>query len=225
MTNPQALVIDTLLLIHVAAGTAAVVSALLASSNRKGARNHRVIGTAFFWSILIMGVSVVPVAIFRPNPFLLSIAMFSFYMAFAGYRRGRASYRYQLVDRVAATIMALVAAMMIGYGGFMVSTGEALGAALAAFGLLGLSFGIEDSVEARKPLHHSDKVRVHLARMLGGTIAILTAVLVQQGSPHVSEPVGQLALWLAPTVFLTPLIALWSIRIKSTRRYRLLPAR
>lgn len=225
MSEPQELFFDTLLVIHVVAGTAGLTSALLASSNQKGARSHRLIGTAYFWSMLIMGTSVIPVTVVQPDPFLLSIALFSLYMAFAGYRRGRASYRYQPVDRVAAVLMAIVAAMMVGYGGFLVTSGDTLGFALAAFGLLGLGFGIEDSVEARNPLGHVDKVRIHLARMLGGTIAILTAVLVTQGSAFVSEPAAELALWLAPTIFITPLIAAWSIRIKHTRRYRLLPAR
>ena len=218
-------VVEILLVMHVAAGVIALVTALIAASNKKGAKNHRRVGTVFFWSMLAVGVTAIPVTFVRPNPFLFFIALFSFYMAFAGYRRGKARFQAERVDTIAASAMIVFAVVMIGYGVMMAVTDRPLGWALVAFGGLGLSFGLRDAMEVRRAPSHLDKVQVHLSRMLGGTIATVTAVLVQQVTPLVSSPVGQLALWLGPTIVLTPLIVLWSWRIQVTKRYRLLPAK
>ncbi len=61
--------------------------------------------------------------------------------------------------------------------------------------------------------------------MLGGTIATITAVLVQQVTPLVDSSLGQVALWLGPTIVLTPMIFFWNWRITVTKKYRLLPVR
>jgi hypothetical protein len=72
---------------------------------------------------------------------------------------------------------------------------------------------------------HAAKVRVHLSRMLGGTIATITAVLVQQVAPLVSTPIAEVALWLGPTIVLTPVIFVWNWRIAVTGKYRLFAPR
>jgi len=82
-------VVDLLLFLHVLSGIVALGSATFATSSRKGASFHRRVGAVFFWAMLGVGVTAIPVTFVRPNPFLFFIALFSFYMAFAGYRRGR----------------------------------------------------------------------------------------------------------------------------------------
>lgn len=217
------LVIGVLLFVHVAAGIISLIAALISASNRKGSKWHRQIGMVFFWGMLVIGVTAIPVTFFRPNPFLFFIALFSFYMAFAGYRRGRSRYTPQRVDLVAAIAMILVAAVMIVYGLSLVFAGTGLGWALTSFGGLGLAFGVVDTIDTRRPRTRIEKVQVHLSRMLGGTIATITAVLVQQITPLVQSQWAQVALWLGPTIVLTPLIVIWQIRIQKTGRYRLLP--
>ena len=217
-------VVDVLLVIHVLSGVIALVAALVAASNKKGATNHRRVGMVFFWAMLGVAVTAIPVTFVRPNPFLFFIALFSFYMAFAGYRRGRKRHSDGPVDVVGAWLMIVFAVAMVTYGVFMIATGDPLGWALASFGGLGATFGIEDVAKARRNGSHSDKVKVHLSRMLGGTIATVTAVLVQQVTPLVDSPLGQVALWLGPTIVLTPLIFVWNWRISVTKKYRLLSA-
>ena len=217
----MSLAVDLLLLVHVLAGVVALVTALVAALTKKGARFHRKVGSAFFWSMLGVGVTAIPVTFVRPNPFLFFIALFSFYMALAGYRRGKSRFEHTAFDVWAAVAMILTAFVMVGFGLSMVAGGEPLGWALVAFGGLGASFGIEDVVDSRRPRSHSEKVRVHLSRMLGGTIATITAVLVQQVAPLLESQLAQLVLWLSPTVILTPLIFVWNQRIASTGKYRL----
>lgn len=216
------LLIGSLLAVHVGAGVLALAAALLAASNKKGSKLHRKIGAIFFWSMLVIGVTAIPVTFFRPNPFLFFIALFSFYMAFAGYRRGKPRFQATNLDRFAAVSMIATAVFMIGYGLLMVLSGAGLGWALMSFGGLGVSFGLVDILHSVRSKTHNEKVQVHLSRMLGGTIATVTAVLVQQVTPLVSNEFVQVALWLAPTLVLTPLIVIWQIRIQKTGRYRLL---
>ncbi len=144
------LLVEFLLVTHVAAGVIALVTAVIAASNKKGAKNHRRVGTVFFWSMLAIGVTAIPVTFVRPNPFLFFIALFSFYMAFAGYRRGKARFQAERADTIAATAMIVFALVMIGYGVMMAVTDRPLGWALVAFGGLGLSFGLQDVTEARR---------------------------------------------------------------------------
>jgi uncharacterized membrane protein len=217
-------VVDVVLVLHVLSGAIALGAALVAATNKKGATTHRQIGQVFFWAMVGVAVTAIPVTFVRPNPFLFFIALFSFYMAFAGYRRGRKRHIDDAVDVVGAWLMIVFAIAMVAYGVFMIASGDPLGWALASFGGLGATFGIEDVVRARRPGTHSAKVKVHLARMLGGTIATVTAVLVQQVTPLVESSLGQVALWLGPTIVLTPLIFVWNWRIAVTKKYRLLPA-
>lgn len=214
-------IVTILLILHVAAGVVALLAALLAISNRKGSRWHRRIGQVFFWSMFGVGITAIPVTFVRPNPFLFAIALFSFYMAFAGYRRGKSKFVATSLDSLAAWLMMITGIGMVGYGIFMALTASPIGWALVAFGGIALNFSIEDIREARIKLPHETKVIRHLGHMLGGTIATITAVLVQQVAPLVDSPLGQTALWLAPTIILVPLIFAWSRQVARTKRYQL----
>ncbi len=218
-------VVNMLLVVHVLSGVVALGAAVFATASRKGALFHRRVGSVFFWAMLGVGVTAIPVTFVRPNPFLFFIALFSFYMAFAGYRRGRKRHTDTAIDVVGAWLMVVFALVMIGYGAFMIISGHPLGWALASFGGLGATFGVEDVLRSRRSDPHFEKVKVHVARLLGGTIATITAVLVQQVTPLVDSSLGQVALWLGPTIVLTPMIFFWNWRITVTKKYRLLPAR
>lgn len=218
-------VVDVLLFAHVVAGIVALLSAFIAASNKKGATRHRQVGQAFFWSMAAVGVTAIPVTFVHPNPFLFFIALFSFYMAFAGWRRGKALFQSGRQDLIAAGLMVLTGAVMIGYGLYMAIAISAVGYALVAFGGLGFSFGLRDWIDARKTQTHSQKVQIHVSRMLGGTIATITAVLVQQVTPLIESELWQVVVWLAPTIVISPFIALWIARIQITGKYRLIPAR
>ncbi len=215
--------VEVLLFIHVVAGIVALLSAFVAASNKKGAKRHRLVGQVFFGAMFIVGVTAIPVTFVNPNPFLFFIALFSFYMAYAGWRRGKARYQPRAEDLVAAVLMVVTGVVMIGYGLYMAITQSGLGFALIAFGALGLSFGIRDWSDIRRTPSHSHKVQIHVSRMLGGTIATITAVLVQQVSPLIDSELGKVVLWLAPTIVISPFIALWIARIQITGKYRLLP--
>jgi uncharacterized membrane protein len=216
------LLVRLLLFVHVAAGVTALISATATLFTRMGAQAHRTIGMTYVWSMFVITVTAIPVTFLRPSVFLFVISVFSGYMALIGYRRGRRNDTVNHIDRTAARIMLATAVLMIGYGLLMVISAAPLGWALAAFGALGVQFGREDLRDTTQPLPQRTKVARHLQRMLGGTIATITAVLVTQVAPRVSnDGFAETLIWLAPTLLLTPLIAVWSARVLRGDGYQL----
>ena len=81
--------IQILLPIHILAGIFALISAALAVSSEKGKRLHVLSGRTYFWSMATIFLTAIPMSIISSNIFLFLIAIFSFYLAFAGMRFAR----------------------------------------------------------------------------------------------------------------------------------------
>ena len=80
---------------------------------------------------------------------------------------------------------------------------------LAVFGLLALSLGYADSKAYKnKTAKGKERIARHLTNMLGGTIAVVTAVLVVNVQ---MEPVW--IPWVLPTAVMTPVIIWWNRKV------------
>ena len=73
-------------IIHIAAGITGFVVAPIALISKKGGRVHRKWGKVFFWSMTVVAFTAVIMAPMHGNIFLTLVAVFSFYLAFSGYR-------------------------------------------------------------------------------------------------------------------------------------------
>ena len=82
---------------------------------------------------------------------------------------------------------------------------------LAVFGCLAITLGTKD-VQSHRQQTAVGKERIvrHLTNMMGGTIAVVTAVLVVNVDV---EPVW--IWWVLPTAFITPIILWWSRKTRS----------
>jgi hypothetical protein len=80
------LVFSVVLRIHIFFGAIALFVAPAAMLTRKGGLWHRRWGKMFFWSITVVAVTAVVMSLIRSGLFLLLVALFSFYLAFTGYR-------------------------------------------------------------------------------------------------------------------------------------------
>lgn len=211
-----------LLFCHVIAGSIALVCAFVAISVRKGGRLHNRVGKIYFWSMMAIAITAIPVAIIRPNIMLFLVALFSSYMAYIGWRFGNRS-RYLGTRRpVIPVLMLVVGIFMIGTGLVQVFSGTPMGWALAAFGGIGLQFSISDIRVNGTELSFADRITMHLTHMLGGTIATVTAVLVQQVVPRMgADNPWVVAVWLAPTLVITPLIGVWATAVQKTKKAKL----
>lgn len=216
------LITSILLAIHVASGGIALISASVAISVKKGRRVHNLVGRIYFIAMMGVAVTAVPVAIIRPNAMLFLVALFSSYMAYVGWRFGRQSRLKQETKPIVEWAMVVVAVIMVGYGLFSVITGTPMGWVVVAFGGIGLQFAITDLKVAKIKLDFANRIAAHLQHMLGGTIATVTAVLVQQVVTRMEtgDP-WAVAVWLAPTVIITPTIAMWSRQVLKTKKARL----
>ncbi|MCM2563627.1 hypothetical protein M8756_16080 [Lutimaribacter sp. EGI FJ00015] len=200
-----------LLLLHILAGVAALAAAGIAVGSAKGGRLHRRSGNAYTLAMLIVGLSALVLAVANPNAFLFAVGVFSLYLVFTGWRAAMVrDGRPRRLDHAGGAVMALAGLGMLGWGaqGLLTASG-AQPVILLAFGSIGLTMALADWRDwARGPITGKTRIARHLGRMLGGTIATITAAgVVNLGF------LPDLVVWLGPTVVLTPVIFWWTARV------------
>ena len=199
-----------LLTIHILAGTIALLCAALAVSSEKGKRLHMLSGRIYFWGMASIFLTAIPMSIISSNIFLFLIAIFSFYLAFAGMRFARNRKGVAtILDWIAICLM-----IFSGIGMWILATIYFLNSntqyiVLLVFGFLSITLGYAD-FRSYKNNSATGKERIsrHLTNMMGGTIAVITAVLVVN-PPFEPEWVW----WVLPTVLITPVIFWWNFKI------------
>ena len=204
----------TLLIIHIAAGSIALLTALAALVTAKGGTIHVRAGRVYAIGMTLIFLTAVPLAIMGANVFLLLIAFFSFYLIFAGWRFARnRSRRPQPVDWVAVAIMGLTGLAMWGYAVALGVSGSGQWVTMLAFGSIAVALSVADGLffnqgrnGRRRPAPYL-RIQRHLTNMMAGTIATVTAVMVVNVSMN---PVW--LPWLLPTFVITPLIVWWNVR-------------
>jgi uncharacterized membrane protein len=203
--------IQTTLFLHILAGAAALAAAGVAVGSAKGGRLHRRAGNIYTLAMLTTGLSALMLAVADPNPFLFAVGIFSLYLVFTGWRAAMVrDGRPRKLDHAGGAVMALTGLGMLGWGAQGVLAGN--GAApviLLAFGSIGLTMALADWRDwARGPVTGKERIARHLGRMLGGTIATITAAgVVNLGF------LPDLVVWLGPTAIITPVIFWWTARV------------
>ena len=204
----------TLLVIHIAAGSVALLTALVALVTAKGGVVHVRAGRVYAIGMTLIFLTAIPLAILGADVFLLLIAVFSFYLVFAGWRFARnRSRRPQPVDWAAVAIMGLTGLGMWGYAVVLGMSGSGQWVTMLAFGFIAVALSVADGLffnqgrrARRRPAPHL-RIQRHLTNMMAGTIATVTAVMVVNVSMN---PVW--LPWLLPTIVITPLIVWWNVR-------------
>ena len=199
-----------LLVIHIIAGTTALASATVALLTAKGGPHHVRAGRVYAAAMAVVCVSAAPLAVIGSDVLLGLIAVFSFYLVFAGWRFARnASGRPGGVDWAAVAVMGLTGISMWGYGAVLFLRGDSQWVAMGVFGFIAMALSAVD-LRYHRALLRSGRQRIarHLTNMLAGTIATVTAVVVV----NVQTRPEWLA-WILPTVLITPLIVWWNRRV------------
>ena len=196
-----------LLSIHILAGTIALLCAALAVSSEKGKKFHVLSGRTYFWCMVGIFLTAILMSIINSNIFLFLIAIFSFYLAFAGMRfaknrKGIAT----TIDWIAVSLMILSGlgmwALAITY--FISDNSQYI--TLLVFGFIALALGYGDyRSHKNKAAIGKERIAKHLTNMMAGTIAVITAVLVVNVN---IEPIW--IWWVLPTVVITPIISYWN---------------
>lgn len=189
-----------LLYVHIGIGFAVLFSGLFAMIFRKGSPKHNLSGLIYFWGMFLTCVTAIVLSIIRPNIFLLTISVFSFYMAFTGYRQTKIKTgKAKTIDHGVTLLTLLTAIGMLAYAtlGFIAGGAQAAAIILSVFGGICLSMSVMDLKRYRKPQPEKTAWYFnHLTRMLGSYIAAVTAFSVN----NFNEVLPPLVTWLGPTV-------------------------
>ena len=201
---------EVLLLLHITVGTIALLCAALAVSSEKGKKIHVLSGGTYFWSMVAIFLTAIPMSIMNSNIFLFLIAVFSFYLAFAGRRfaRNRKGIATTL-DWIAVSLMILSGLGMWILAAIYFTNDNSQYIVLLVFGFLAIFLGYGDYKSHQdKTATGKERIAKHLTNMMGGTIAVITAVLVVNPP---SDP--EWVWWVLPTALIVPVIFWWNARV------------
>ncbi len=205
-----------LLMTHIAAGSVALATAIIALITAKGGTYHIRAGRVYAIAMTVIFITALPLAMLGSNVFLALIALFSFYLVFAGWRFARNRHGHaRPIDWAAVAVMGLTGLGMWSYGAVLLLSGSSQWITMAVFGSIAVALSTVDArFHTGRRASGKQRIARHLTNMLAGTIATVTAVVVVNME---TDPVW--LAWLLPTIVITPLIVWWNVRIgRETKR-------
>ncbi len=197
------------LAVHIAAGSISLATAGVALVTAKGGRWHVLAGRIYAVGMTVVFLTAIPLALLVSSSFLFMIALFSFYLVFAGWRFARnRRRRAHPVDWVAVAAIVMTGLAMWGYAVVLALDGSSHWVTMFVFGGIAIALGLADVWFHWTQPGGARRVSRHLTNMMAGTIATITAVTVVNVD---MDPVW--VPWILPTVVITPLIVWWNVRI------------
>jgi uncharacterized membrane protein len=205
--------------VHIAGGSAALLSMFIPLISRKGGRTHRRSGWVFVAGMTIVSLTALALSagryFFDPRPEAKAFALFLFFIAIltgesvsSGIRalrtKDRSVHRTYAWDISLATLLTLTAVAMAGYG---LASGRVL---FAAFSIIGLVNGIQGLMYWLRP--QTERMHWwfrHMSSMLGSCIAATTAFLVVN-APQAGLSRTSLIVWFTPGIVGGVATAIWT---------------
>ena len=209
---------NVLLTLHVIGGFVALFTAAVAVISKTIDMHHKwhvYSGRVYHWGMITVFVTALPMTYLRPNLFLFLIAIFSYYTTFVGWRlaKNRKGTPAQ-IDWICTAIMGVTGVGMVTYAIYLLANGINHGVTIGVFGGIGLFLSFSDwKMYKSGGVKGKERIAEHLGKMLGATIATLTAFIVTN---FTFEPA--FVLWLAPTVLITPVIIWWTRQVLNGRQ-------
>ena len=137
---------QVLLPIHILAGTIALIGAALAVSSEKGKKLHILSGKTYFLSMVAIFLTAIPMSILNSDIYFL-IAIFSFYLAFAGMRFAKNRKGIATIgDWITVGLMLFSGVGMWTLATIYFINDDSQYATLIVFGLLALALGSADFI-------------------------------------------------------------------------------
>ncbi|WP_420402251.1 hypothetical protein [Nisaea sp.] len=197
---------------HIAAGVVSLGAAAIAIAAPKGRRVHRLSGRVFVLAMTAVFASAVMLSLRTNDLFLLTVGIFSYYMVLSGYRAlylkhptTSADLRFRIgaLDKGAAQFTLIACSGLSAYGAVYWYTD--LAPVLMILGGIGALMALLDLRRFRsKNVEPARWFFTHMIRMLGGTIASVTAFMVTN-----LDMLPPLVRWLGPTLVGTVAITIW----------------
>ena len=197
--------------VHIAAGASSFMLAPVALATAKGGKQHKRWGMVYLWSMGVVAATALPMALYRPVLFLALVAVFSFYLAFSGYRVTRLKELARggsaaPIDWIAAVTCFTASACLAGFGAFHPAWVQRMGVVAIVFGFIGMrAAALEMWKFVRRPAEKMFWWYTHLGNMIGSYIAAWTAFSVTT-LPRIFG--NHMWLWLWPTAVGVPAIVI-----------------
>ena len=212
MINGDYLAIERpLLYLHILAGFISLGIAYFLLFTKKGNKRHKKLGMIYVYGMSTIFVTAIPLSLLGEfNPFLFVIAIFSFYLAFSGYRQGRdRNGAREKIDKVLGVFITATGILFYSMAVSLFLIEDSMWITSLLFGSIALVLGINDfrRLKIVERPNFYDRTNLHLNLMLAGTIATTTAFIVT------IEPFATIWFnWVAPTIVGTPIIIYFSKR-------------
>ncbi len=199
----------SLLAVHITAGFGAFLLAPVALATAKGGRAHKRWGSVYLWCMGGVAATALPMSLYRPVLFLALVAIFSFYLAFSGYRvlrlkdlpRGGTA---KPVDWIAAVLTFAASAALALLSWLQPAAVQHMGYVAFIFGCVGMrAAGLEMWSFVRKPKEKMFWWYTHLRNFIGSYIAAWSAFSVVTLPRLFGD---HLWLWIWPTAVGVPVI-------------------
>ncbi|MEO6305155.1 MAG: hypothetical protein ABIP51_18495 [Bacteroidia bacterium] len=199
-----------ILILHIIAGSAALLSGLFAIIFRNKVKIHKPIGKIYFWSMTVIFVSAIYMSIAHSNIFLFCVSFFTYYSCLTAYRSLKLKKLHidQQPHKLDWAIEAFFGAMHIGFIVFalflLTGPNKPFGVISLVFGVIGLRGNYITIQRFRKKIIYKNYwLLAHIGGMLGSYIGAITAFVVNN---YKIIPLPSVVLWLGPAAFLVPLI-------------------
>jgi hypothetical protein len=194
-------ILQIMLWIHIAGGTLSLITGLGAMLTSKGGTVHRRFGKTYFWSMTIVFISAVVLAIGHQRTFLFMIAFFSYYFTVRGYRilflkNLGMSTKPKGLDWFILIVSSCFMLFLISWGAYTFINGDTMGVVGLVFGTIGTTFVVRDVQQFHKRPEHMHWWYGHISSMGASYIAASTAFIVV----NISIPGFGWALWIFPSV-------------------------
>lgn len=194
-----------LIVLHIAGGTAGLISGSIAASVPKGNNVHRLSGKIFFFGMLAASLSALIISWLpdHHNVFLFAVGGFTFYMITTGYRivflkRSARQHAkpFTAIDYLLFLFGLCFGIVLLIMGIDSVIGGNTFGVVPCVFGMVCMNYARMDyQLISGKEAVKTAWMTNHITRMMGAMIASYTAFLVV--NVHIQQ---QWILWLLPTV-------------------------
>lgn len=210
---------NILLFLHILGGSIGLFCGILVFLLKKGTQSHGNLGKLFIVGMLLAGITSQVMALIHPNTFLFMVGVFTIYLVGTGARAilTKSPRSNHSIDRFLQFGMVLAGLVLIFLGTSGVLKGNNFGIVYIVFASIGLAMAVQDIRSSSK--QNQDKkayLRKHLQRLGGGFIASATAFLVVN-LRELPDWFPLWALWLLPTLLISPLISFWSKKYKTQR--------
>ncbi len=208
-----------LVIIHVAAGSGALLFGAIAFALRKNTPKHKPIGKIYFWCMTVVFITAMIVSVAKSLLFLFLIGIFSYYSTIIAYRSLRLKNLHDgqkplKTDWFIEILAGLTFLGMVALGILvLVKKGNMGGLVPLIFGLFGL-LSVRSNIKlfTQKPKETLYWLKKHIGHMMGSYIGAFTAFLVNQ-TDHI--PLPPTLLWFLPALIIVPVMRMEMKKVKS----------